>query len=284
MTSFTLACVQTSATTDMARNLDDAETLIREARRKGADFIATPENVALLQRNFVIAKGQARPLNEHPAAVRFGALARELGCWLMAGSIATLEPDGRLANTSVLFDAQGRIAASYGKIHLFDADPPGGRSYRESATYRPGTKAVLAQTPWGPLGMTVCYDLRFPHLYRDLAKAGAVMLSVPPRFTKLTGAAHWHVLWRARAVGTGCWVVAPAQHGVHDGGDQSFGHSLIIDPWGRVVADGGEGVGVITAAIDLDRVMEVRGQIPSLAHDRPYQVEEIGAEDQAAAE
>ncbi|MEX2649263.1 MAG: carbon-nitrogen hydrolase family protein [Alphaproteobacteria bacterium] len=283
MTSFTLACVQTSATTDMARNLDDAERLIREARARGADFIATPENVALLQRNFAIAKGQARPLAEHPAVVRFGALASELGCWLMAGSIATLEPDGRLANTSVLFDATGGVAASYGKIHLFDVDLPG-KSYRESATYRPGTRAVLAQTPWGPLGMTVCYDLRFPHLYRDLAKAGAVMLSVPSAFTKLTGDAHWHVLLRARAIETGCWVFAPAQHGVHDGGYLTFGHSLIVDPWGRVVADGGEGVGVITATIDLGKVMEVRGQIPSLAHDRPYQVVELGADDQAAAE
>ncbi|MGH6717958.1 MAG: nitrilase-related carbon-nitrogen hydrolase, partial [Alphaproteobacteria bacterium] len=156
-TAFTLACVQTNATTDMAANLAAVEAQVRAASAQGADFIATPENVALLQRNFAIAKGQARPLDDHPAVARFGALAAELGVWLLAGSIATLKSDGRLANTSVLFDDLGAVAASYDKIHLFDVDLPGGRSYRESATYRPGGQAVVAQTPWGPLGMTVCY-------------------------------------------------------------------------------------------------------------------------------
>jgi len=282
-TTFTLACVQTHATTDMAANLDAVEAQVRQARRQGADFIATPENVALLQRNFAIAKGQARPLDDHPAVERFGRLAAELGVWILAGSIATLKPDGKLANTSVLFDGRGAIAASYDKIHLFDVDLAGGKSYRESATYRPGAKGVVAQTPWGPLGMTVCYDLRFPHLYRDLAKAGAVMLSVPSAFTKMTGEAHWHVLLRARAIETGCFVFAPAQHGVHDGGYLSFGHSLIIDPWGRVLADAGEGTGIASATIDLTKVIEVRGQIPSLAHDRPYEVEDASAA-RAAAE
>jgi predicted amidohydrolase len=276
-TRFTLACVQTNSTTDMAANLDAVEAQVREARALGADFIATPENVALLQRNFEIAKGQARPLDDHPAVVRFSKLAAELG-------VSTLKPDGRLANTSILFDDRGVIAASYDKIHLFDVDLPGGKSYRETATYRPGAKGVIAQTPWGPLGMTVCYDLRFPHLYRDLAKAGAVMLSVPSAFTKLTGQAHWHVLLRARAIETGCYVFAPAQHGVHDGGYLTFGHSLIIDPWGRVLADGGEGVGIVTATIDLETVIEVRGQIPSLAHDRPYEVVEADRAGRAAAE
>jgi predicted amidohydrolase len=281
-TRFRLACVQSAATADMARNLDTIAGLIREARKAGADFIATPENVALRQRDLEVARGLARPLGEHPATLRFASLAKELDCWLMAGSIATLKPDGKLANTSVLFDEEGRIAAHYDKIHLFDVDLPNGTSFRESATYAAGGAAVLAQTPWGPLGMTVCYDLRFPQLYRDLAKAGAVMLSVPSNFTKLTGEAHWHVLLRARAIETGCWVFAPAQCGVFDGGHATFGHALIVDPWGRVVADGGEGVGVIGATIDLERVFEVRGQIPSLAHDRPYRVVEIGTEDQAA--
>ncbi|MBM3583103.1 MAG: carbon-nitrogen hydrolase family protein [Alphaproteobacteria bacterium] len=283
-TSFTLACVQSRATTDMAANLDAVEAQVRAARAKGADFIATPENVALLQRNFAIAKGQARPLDDHPAAHRFAALATELRVWLLAGSIATLKPDGRLANTSVLFDDRGAVAARYDKIHLFDVDLPDGRSYRESATYRPGDRACLAQTPWAVLGMTVCYDLRFPHLYRDLAKAGATMLSAPAAFTKLTGEAHWHVLLRARAIETGCFVFAPAQHGVHDGGYQSFGHSLIVDPWGRVLADGGEGTGVVTATIDLTDVAKVRGQIPSLAHDRPYRLDEDADAGRAAAE
>lgn len=282
MTAFTVACVQSNATTDMAANLDAVEILVRRARAAGADFIATPENVALLQRNFAIAQGQARPLADHPAALRFGRLAADLGVWFLAGSIATLKPDGRLANTSVLYDDRGAIVASYDKIHLFDVDLPDGRSYRESATYRPGGQARLAQTPWGLLGMTVCYDLRFPHLYRDLAKAGAMMLSVPAAFTRLTGEAHWHVLLRARAIETGCFVIAPAQHGVHDGGYQSYGHSLVIDPWGRVLADGGEGTGFVTARIDLEEVVKVRGQIPSLAHDRPYRLDDDAAEDQAA--
>jgi len=281
-TTFTLACVQTNATTDMAANLAAVEAQARRARAQGADFIATPENVALMQRDFAAAKAQARPLDGHPAVARFGALAAELGVWLLAGSIATLKPDGRLGNTSVLFDDRGGVAASYDKIHLFDVDLPDGRSYRESAKYRAGETAVLAQTPWGLLGMTVCYDMRFPELYRDLAKAGAVMLAVPSAFTKVTGEAHWHVLLRARAIETGCFVFAPAQHGVHDGGRQTFGHSLIVDPWGRVLADGGEGTGIVTAAIDLGLVALVRGQIPSLTHDRPYRV--VDADGDVAAE
>jgi predicted amidohydrolase len=283
-TTVRLACVQVSATTDMDANIAAASALIREARAKGADFIATPENVVLLQRNFEIAKALAQSFERHKGVAAFRSLAAELGVVLLAGSFAILRPDGRLANTSVLFGRSGEVLGRYEKIHMFDVDLPGGTSYRESNTYRPGEEALLAPTPWGPLGMTVCYDVRFPHLYRDLAKAGAVMLSVPSAFTRMTGEAHWHVLLRARAIETGCYVIAPAQHGVHDGGYESFGHSLVVDPWGRVVADGGVGVGVVLADIDLAKVAEVRRQIPSLGNERPYSVAGVAARPASAAE
>ena len=283
-TTFRLACVQVSATTDLAANVKAACALIRAAHAGGADFIATPENVALLQRNFEIAKAQARPYDRHPAIAAFRDLAAELDVVLLVGSVAILRSDGRLANTSLLFGGHGELLGRYEKIHMFDVDLPDGRVFRESNTYRSGEEALLASTPWGPLGMTVCYDLRFPHLYRDLARAGAVMLSVPAAFTKTTGEAHWHVLLRARAIETGCYVFAPAQHGVHDGGYESYGHSLIIDPWGRVLADGGEGVGFTLAEIDIATVAEVRRQIPSLANERGYRLVDAASRPASAAE
>ncbi|HYD99546.1 MAG TPA: carbon-nitrogen hydrolase family protein, partial [Alphaproteobacteria bacterium] len=178
--------------------------------------------------------------------------------------------DGRVANRLFVIDPQGEIRARYDKIHMFDVDLAGGESYRESATFRPGEQAVLAQTPWGGLGMTVCYDLRFPHLYRALAQAGARLLAVPAAFTVPTGRAHWHVLLRARAIETGCFVIAPAQTGTHDAGRQTYGHSLIVDPWGEVLADGGGEPGFVTADLDLGRIDEARGMVPALRHDRPF--------------
>ncbi len=177
---------------------------------------------------------------------------------------------GRVANRSYLVDATGEVVAHYSKIHMFDVDLPGGESYRESRTYEPGAAACIAETPWGGLGMTVCYDLRFPRLYRELAQAGARYLSVPSAFTKVTGEAHWHVLLRARAIENGCFVFAPAQCGRHYDNRHTFGHSLIVDPWGDVLADGGDEVGFVTAEIDARRVDEARAMIPSLEHDRPF--------------
>lgn len=281
---FKLACIQNTATTDMAANVTAVTDLVRKAHAAGARFVATPENVTLLQRNFQIARAQAKPLAEHTGLQAFRALAAELGIWFLAGSVAALRPDGRLANTSVLIDDKGGIVATYEKIHMFDVDLPDGKRFRESETYRPGDEAVLAPTPWGPLGMTVCYDLRFPGLYRDLARAGAVMLSVPSAFTRTTGEAHWHILLRARAIETGTYVLAPAQYGEHDGGYRSYGHALIVDPWGRVLADGGEGQGFVLATIDPAQVAATRAQIPSLDHGRPYAVRSLLPAGRAAAE
>src|SRR5919107_1341719 len=178
--------------------------------------------------------------------------------------------DKRIANRSFLFDPNGAVAARYDKIHMFDVDLPNGETYRESGAYRPGGDTVVAETPWGRLGMSICYDVRFPHLYRALARAGAEFLSVPSVFTVPTGRAHWHVLLRARAIENGCFVFAPAQWGEHAGGRRSYGHSLIVDPWGEVLADGGEGTGIVTARIDPARVAEARRSVPSLTHDRSF--------------
>jgi predicted amidohydrolase len=216
--------------------------------------------------------------------------ARESGAWVLLGSLV-IDPAGepgsageeRLANRSFLIDPNGAVAARYDKIHMFDIDLPGGESYRESNAYRPGAAAVTTATPWARLGMTVCYDARFPQLYRALAEAGAEILTVPSVFTVPTGRAHWHVLLRARAIENGCFVIAPAQWGDHAGGRKSYGHSLIVDPWGEVLADGGEGEGIVTARIDPARIAEARGMVPSLRHDRRFTSPAAPA-DSAAAE
>jgi len=272
MTAFRLACVQATTGNDMAANLAAATAAGRAARDGGADLIAYPEVVAMMEPDRALAVQKAAPAADHPALRAFQALAAETGAWVLAGSITVRHPDGTLGNRSYLLDAAGGIVASYDKIHMFDVDLAGGESYRESATYRPGDSAVVADTPWGRLGMTVCYDLRFPHLYRDLAKAGADFLSVPSAFTVPTGEAHWHVLLRARAIETGAWVFAPAQCGTHAGGRRTYGHSLVVDPWGRIVADGGEAPGITFADIDPAAVATARRAVPSLTHDRPYRL------------
>jgi predicted amidohydrolase len=206
----------------------------------------------------------------HPGLPHFSALAKELGVWLLIGSMPIRVEAERLANRSFLIDDQGRVTARYDKIHLFDVDLPNGEVYRESERIRPGAQAVLAPTPWGALGMTVCYDLRFPQLYRDLAQADAAMLSIPSAFTVPTGEAHWHVLLRARAIETGAFVLAPAQCGTHAGGRRTYGHSLIVAPWGEILAEAGDAPGTISAEIDFSKVAEARSMIPSLRHDRDY--------------
>ena len=271
---FIAACVQTASGPDMAANLEAAADLVRRARDAGADLIALPENVPLMAPRSTEVRARAAPLESHPALLRFRALAEEIGAWLLVGSIAVGAEDGRVANRSVLLDGDGRVVQSYDKIHMFDVDLPSGERYRESETFRAGSAARLAETPWGVLGMTVCYDLRFPQLYRALAQAGAGYLTIPSAFTKVTGEAHWHVLLRARAIENGCFVLAPAQTGNNYGSRYTFGHSLIVDPWGTVLADGGTEVGVVSAEIDPARIDEVRAMIPSLAHDRPFAVPE----------
>ncbi|HEY0901864.1 MAG TPA: carbon-nitrogen hydrolase family protein, partial [Micavibrio sp.] len=208
-----------------------------------------------------------------PVITRFSALARELGVWIMAGSISVLLPEEKILNRSILIDAQGNIVADYDKIHLFDVDLPTGEVHRESAIVKPGTKATVAMTPWGKLGMAICYDLRFANLFRTLAKAGAAILTVPAAFTVPTGQAHWHTLLRARAIENGAFVLAPAQVGTHEGGRETYGHSLIIDPWGRILGEGdGQNPGIIMAELDLSAVKTAREAIPALLHDREYSI------------
>lgn len=268
--SFIAACVQTTSLPDPAATMAHVAPLIREARAQGADFITTPEVVSMLgPRDSVLANAQS--MDGHDGVTAFQDLAVETGAWLLAGSmVVRLEAD-KLANRSMLFAPDGRLVATYDKIHMFDVDLEGGESYRESNTYRPGEQAVAVDLPWGRLGMTVCYDMRFPYLYRDLAHAGADLLTVPSAFTVPTGRAHWHVLLRSRAIETGCFVIAAAQVGEHFPKRKTYGHSIIVSPWGEVLAEREENTpGVITAAIDLARVKEARKMVPSLHNDRPY--------------
>lgn len=266
-----LACIQLCSGTDVDENVRVTEGFVREAAGAGAQLIATPEMTSLLAGNRAELQEKARPQEEDTALPRFQALANDLGVWLLLGSLPVLLEDGRAANRSFLIDAGGRLVAAYDKIHMFDVDLDGGESYRESASYRPGEKAVLADTPWGPLGLTICYDMRFPYLYRDLAQAGARLISVPSAFTRPTGAAHWEVLLRARAIETGAFIFAPAQTGEHQSGRKTYGHSLIVAPWGEVLADGGTETGVTLADLDFAKVDAARKRVPSLSHDRSYE-------------
>jgi predicted amidohydrolase len=212
----------------------------------------------------------ARTEADHPAIPFFADLARETGTVLLAGSLSIRRDDGRIANRSFLFDAEGSVRARFDKIHMYDVDLPNGERYRESSTYAPGSATVVAETPLAAVGLTVCYDMRFPHLFRDLARAGAEVITVPSAFAVPTGRAHWEVLLRARAIETGCFVVAPAQTGRHACGRETWGHSLIVSPWGEVLADGGAAPGVVTADIDPERVAEARRALPTLSQDRAY--------------
>ncbi|HSO43670.1 MAG TPA: carbon-nitrogen hydrolase family protein [Rhodospirillales bacterium] len=270
MAGCTVACVQTNSGREIGPNIDAVLPLIGKARERGADLVLLPENVAMIEPIQAKQQEKALPEAEHPALAAFADAASNLGVWLLIGSLAIRRDDERVANRSLLVDAAGRVVARYDKIHLFDVDLGPAESYRESAVIAPGDRIVVAKTPWGGLGLSVCYDLRFPHLYRALAKAGADFLAIPAAFTRTTGAAHWHVLARARAIETGCYVLAPAQCGTHAEGRLTFGHSLIVDPWGVVVADAGEDVGTITAEIDAARVTEARRRVPALEHDRPF--------------
>jgi predicted amidohydrolase len=268
--AFKVACVQLNAARDIEPNIAAASALIRKAKAQGAAFILTPENTGMIEPKRPQMLEKAKPEAEHPAIPAFSALAAELGVWLLIGSLQIKLDAATCANRSFLFDARGRVAARYDKIHMFDVDLKGGESYRESKTFRPGDRAVVADTPWGKVGLTVCYDLRFAYLYRALAQAGASFLTVPSAFTVPTGQPHWHTLLRARAIETGSFVFAPAQCGEHAEGRKTYGHSLIVAPWGEVLADGGEEPGVITADIDPAKVAEARAMIPALTHDRRF--------------
>jgi deaminated glutathione amidase len=276
--TFKAAMIQMRSGLKPDANIDDAVRMIGEAKSAGAEYVLTPEmtNILAAKREQLFAAVVEEEADASLAAMR--ATARKLGIYIHVGSLAIkLSPD-RAANRSFLIDPKGDIAARYDKIHMFDVDLAGGESYRESRNYRPGELAVLADLPWGRLGLTICYDLRFPALYRALAEAGATMLAIPSSFTKQTGEAHWHALMRARAIENGCFVFAAAQAGKHENGRETYGHSLIVDPWGRIIAEGGTEPGVIMAEIDPAQVTDARARIPSLQHGRRFEIVEPLAE------
>ena len=272
-----IGLVQTNATGDVARNLARVCALITEAAEAGAGFVATPEvtNLVAPGREALFSTIQAEADDPCLAAIR--ALAVKLNIGILIGSLALKAEgeEGRAINRSFVIDSSGAITARYDKIHMFEADLGDQGRFREAASYCPGDRAVLTDAGWAQMGLTICYDLRFPALYRALAKAGAQVLTVPSAFTAPTGRAHWHTLLRARAIETGCFVIAPAQWGPHHGQDEtslreSYGHSLIIDPWGEILADAGEGEGIVTADIDLTLIAKARQRIPSLSNDREW--------------
>lgn len=267
---FKAACIQLRAGREVASNVAIAVAFINEAADAGAAFIATPENTSLMESNRELLFQKAVAENDDTALAAFRAVAASRKIWLLIGSLPIKVADSKLANRSFLISPDGVIAARYDKIHMFDVDLGGGESYRESKNFMPGTKAVTASLPWGTLGMTVCYDLRFPQLYRALAKSGATLITVPSAFTKPTGQAHWHVLMRARAIECGAYVFAPAQSGAHETGRETYGHSLIVAPWGEVIAEAGVEMGFIMADIDPAAVASARARVPSLTHDRDF--------------
>ena len=276
--SFRVGLIQMRSGRSPQANTDAAAKLIGEAKNRGAEYVLTPEMTNIMETGRERFFASIVPEEQDAALVTFRELARTLGIFVHVGSLAVKVSADKAANRSFLIDRHGEVAARYDKIHMFDVDLASGESYRESRNYRAGELAVLADLPWGRLGLTICYDLRFPALYRALAEAGATFLSIPSAFTKQTGEAHWHVLLRARAIETGCFVFAAAQGGTHENGRETFGHSLAIDPWGRVLAEGGVEPAVVLADIDLAEIAGARARIPSLQHGRRFEILEPMAE------
>ena len=266
-----IAALQMNSGMSPGPNLDALAALARDAAGQGAQYALSPEVSIVFAENREGLRAVAGPWQDNPAIARCADIARETGLFLHLGSLAVALPDGRFANRSVLFRPDGSIAATYDKIHLFDANLPGVREYRESATYEGGELAVVTEAAGVRLGMTICYDVRFPVLHRMLAVAGAEMIAVPAAFTVPTGEAHWEVLLRARAIETGCFVIAAAQAGRHQNGRSTYGHSMIVDPWGKILGElGGDGEGVLVADIDVKAVAEARGRVPALANAREF--------------
>jgi len=278
---FRAGLVQLRSGRSVAPNLAKAEELIRRAAKGGAIYVQTPENTGLMEVKPELVVEAAESEGKNAPLARLKALARELRIWLHVGSLAVKLDRIRIANRSYLIDPEGRIAARYDKLHMFAVDLPGGESYRESQYFKPGEKAVLADLPFGRLGLSICYDLRFPVLYLALAAAGAEIIAVPSAFTRQTGEAHWHALIRARAIETGSFVLAAAQGGLHENGRSTFGHSLVVSPWGEILAEGGEEPCVIFADIELAASAEARARIPALKHGRDFAVEIAGLSERA---
>jgi len=276
--TFKVGLVQMRSGLDPQANLTSLIAAIDEAKRGGADYVQTPEmtNILALKREDLFANIVAE--EQDPTLATLRELAQKLSIYIHIGSLAIKVTPEKAANRAFVIDRKGDIAARYDKIHMFDVDLAGGESYRESNNYRPGELAVIADLPWGRLGVTICYDLRFPALYRALAEAGASFLAIPAAFTKQTGEAHWHVLMRARAIENGCYVIAAAQGGQHENGRSTFGHSIVVDPWGKIVAEGGIEPGVIMAEIDPAAVVAARSKVPSLNHGRRFELVEPMAE------
>jgi predicted amidohydrolase len=276
--TFRVGLVQMRSGRTPAANVDAAAGMIREASAGGADYVQTPEMTSLLVRKREELMEKIVAEDSDASLADFRDLARKLSIWLHIGSLAIKVSSHHAANRSFLINPKGDIAARYDKIHMFDVDLAGGESYRESNSYKAGDLAVVADLPWGRLGLTVCYDLRFPALYRALAEAGSSFLAIPSAFTRQTGEAHWDVLMRTRAIENGCFVLAAAQGGTHEDGRETFGHSIVVDPWGKVLAEGSGEPGVIFADIDPALVATVRGRIPSLQHGRRFEIIEPVAE------
>jgi predicted amidohydrolase len=276
--TFTVGLVQMRSGLDPAVNLDVASKLIGDAKAGGAEYVLTPEmtNIMEIRRERLFAAIVTEEAD--PSLAAFRELARKLKIHIHVGSLAIKLPGERAANRSFLIDRAGEIVARYDKIHMFDVDLANGESYRESRNFRPGEVAVAADLPWGRLGLTICYDLRFPALYRALAETGSSMLAIPAAFTRQTGEAHWHILVRARAIENGSFVFAAAQGGLHENGRETYGHSLIVDPWGRILGEGGIEPGIVLAEIDLAAVAAARGRVPSLQHGRRFEMTEPMAE------
>ena len=272
------ALLQITSSDDPEANLSMVSDLIRRAAAEGAEFVLTPEVTNCVSASRTRQEEVLRMPEEDPFLAAMPALARELGIWLLLGSIGlkTNDPDGRFANRSFLFSPEGAEVAWYDKIHMFDVQVSETETYRESAGYRPGDKAVVAETPFAKIGMSVCYDMRFPALYQALAEAGARILTMPAAFSPVTGAAHWHSLLRARAIENGCYVLAPAQTGTHASAEHktrdTYGHSLVVAPWGEVVLDAGTAPGVYFCDMDMEECDKARAKVPSLANRRPFAV------------
>ena len=276
--SFNAAMIQMRSGLDPTANLAAALKSINEAKEAGADYVLTPEMTNILAANCEQLFAKIVTEERDATLTTLREVARKLAIYIHIGSLAIKTSPEKAANRSFLIDRRGEVAARYDKIHMFDVDLAGGESYRESNTYRPGELAMVADLPWARLGLTVCYDLRFPALYRALAEAGASFLAIPSAFTRQTGEAHWHVLQRARAIENGCFVFAAAQGGKHENGRETYGHSLVVDPWGRILAEGGTKPGVVMAQIDPSEVVAARSRIPSLHHGRRFELVEPLAE------
>jgi predicted amidohydrolase len=274
--NFQAALVQMRSGRDPDRNIKDACEFIDEAAASGAKFVLTPEMTNIIETNRERLRSLVRDEKEDPAIPALAERAKRHRLWLLAGSLALKGETGKLVNRSLLFDPTGRISSRYDKIHLFDVDLPGGATIRESATYTGGGAAPVVALPWGMLGLTICYDVRFPGLYKSLALAGADFITVPSAFTKVTGEAHWHVLLKARAIETGCFILAPAQGGLHECGRETFGASLAISPWGEAIGEAGCEPGIVMMSIDRRQVDVARRRIPALRHGRNAALKGLG--------